>query len=47
MLFRIHVMSDCGSSDAVSQLRNTFRDAFVADFSDIADAALRIYHLAK
>ena len=46
-MFRIHVISDCSSSDIVSQLRHQFRDTVVADFSDVSDAALKIYHLAK
>jgi len=47
LMFRIHVISDCSSSDIVSQLRHQFRDTVVADFSDVSDAALKIYHLAK
>jgi len=47
MLFRIHVISDCRGSEIVSPLSDTFHDTVVTDFSEIADAALKIHHLAK
>ena len=47
VVYRIHVISDCSSSVIVSQLRTMFRDRVVTDFTDISDAALTLYHLAK
>jgi len=44
---RIHVISDCSGSDIASQLRTMFQDRVVTDFTDVSDAALTLYHLAK
>jgi len=47
VLYRIHVMSDCGTSDIVSRMRDMFHDTVVTDFTDISDATLALHSFAK
>ena len=46
IMSRIHVITDCTECSIFKQLIATFHDRIVADFTDIAAAAVRSYQLS-